>query len=255
MEVTAKVLDEAAALDTRPRCARCDMVLTDEDHSKQPRRGRMCQDCAVVIKDARLDDPVAAFLTGGYFMIVNYAKNKNPCWRIRVEVRLRSHVDLVSIQKRLGAGRVYNHGGGTWRWSASSMEDVHRVGQFLIQFQPELGMVLTAYVVQPDRMARSAFAEAVALKFGSQSIRILKYLNLPGYNGELGENELTPSSPGATEEAIPMAPKGTPPTDIPEDNGNSSETADEPTTDIVDPSGSAPSGDNGDDAPSNGYGP
>lgn len=73
-----------------------------------------------------------------------------------------------------------------------------------MQFQPELGMILTAYVAQPDRIARSAFAEAIALKFGTQSIRILKYLTIGDSDGELGENaqieEPNASSPG---QAVP----------------------------------------------------
>lgn len=182
----AIVMSEDAAMNTEGVCSKCHITLTNENTSEWSIAHGVCMNCVRSLGGGRLDDPLTAFLIGSYIM---FTRNKD-VWRIRVEVRSRSRTDLVAIKHMLG-GTVYMHTpgrtGGTWRWAASAKEDVHRIGQLLLRYQPQLGMLLTQYVAQPNSKAKSAYTEACALKLGTRTVRILDHLELSGADGGLGD--------------------------------------------------------------------
>lgn len=195
----AVVLNEEQAQRNDGVCSRCRTPLGEENTSEWSLLRGICIDCVRGLGGGRMDDPLLAFLVGGYIMFTH----GQGIWRIRVEVRSRSRTDLMAIKHMLG-GTVYQHSKGpnsiTWRWAASAKPDVHKIGQVLMQYQPQLGMLLTQYVAQPSTKVKSAFAQACAAKFGTRTIRILEFLDVDGSDGGLGKFRAPPQE-GPVKEA------------------------------------------------------
>lgn len=172
----ARVIPQNIALQGEEVCIICKTALTGNNTAYWSTERLMCRDCASTVRGKTINEYVAALLICGYIQICYYSKGKY--YSIRVEIRSSNESALRAQAKQLRAGRVYPHSPGVFRWSAASKGDIRRLAQMLMPYTPPLATALLRYCAQDGRKRMSSFAEAIALKAGTRSLRLLEYVEL-----------------------------------------------------------------------------
>jgi hypothetical protein len=134
----------------------------------------LCLEHLTALFGDRIQGSVALLLARGVIMVCRYAAES--AYKVRVEVRSAQRSELAKCQSSLEMGRVYKHSTSVYRWSCSSLADLHGMGSLLMQYVPALGIFLQSYVIQPDKTTRSAYAEAFMTKMDARTVHILRHL-------------------------------------------------------------------------------
>lgn len=172
----ANVVPESIAMSAVAACAECFTELTSNNTAYWTTDRELCRDCAATIRGQSINEHVAALLSRGHIMVAYYSKDET--YNLRVEIRASDKEGLDALARYLRAGRVYQHSNTVYRWSVTSKKDLFRIAQILSPHLPLIAEAIQRCVLQPTKRARSAFAEAITIKVGSRSIRLLEHLKL-----------------------------------------------------------------------------